>query len=135
MILIFALFLLQFNIAFLTITSFWSLTALETVLPNLIAVLELRFWYSLRLVSYNLLNFFKYIKMSSFEVISQYWKGKSHKASSQVNEKAEKFIDWPKSRLLNVKFGVKQHQVIIIFSFIYFPSDRFRLLWQLQAQR
>lgn len=57
-------------------TPFWSYTALEMFLPQLITVIELRYWNSLQLVSYSYSNVFDCVKMSSFEVIFQLRKEK-----------------------------------------------------------
>ena len=67
---------LQFYIVTFKITSFWGHTALETFLPLLIAVLELRYWNNLQLVGYSPLNIFDCPKMISLEVIFQLWKEK-----------------------------------------------------------
>lgn len=60
---------LQIHIISFKVTTFGSHTALETILPYLITVLELRYWNSFQLVGYGCFNILECPKMTSLKEI------------------------------------------------------------------
>lgn len=67
---------LQIHIVSFKVTTLGSHTALQTILPFLITVLELGYWNSLQLFGYGCLNILQCQKITYIEVIFQSWEQK-----------------------------------------------------------